>query len=72
MSYDGIFGIFFFLNISTDRKQYCASFYITVQILKKFKMFNLYKKSYFYLILARMALQNGKFLVFGVRSVPKF
>ena len=72
MLYDGFFGCFFFLNITTDHKEYCDYFYMTVHNVKNLQLIKLYKIYYFYPFWARAARQNRGFLAFGAQGAPKF
>ena len=64
--------MFFFLNITTDHKEYCDYFYMTVHNVKNLQLIKLYKIYYFYPFWARAARQNRGFLAFGAQGAPKF
>ena len=64
--------MFFFLNITTDHKEYCDYFYMTVHNVKNLQIIKLYKIYNFYPFWARAARQNRGFLAFGAQGAPKF
>ena len=62
----------FFLNITTDHKEYCDYFYMTVHIVQNLKKLNLYKIYYFYPFWAHMAQGIAMILTLGALRALKF
>ena len=55
---DGFFWTFFFLNITTEHKQYSDYIYMIVHIVQIVQLYKLYKVYYF---VVRRACENGHF-----------